>query len=331
MSGNPYFKRMFYLCKVHLPRLVITLFFLWSCSEKKTEFLEPEGLEWQNVLTVEKGLLKAVFVDNTAIPPLHRAGYNGIAQLFHTEEDSAVFVPQFAGFNLEHIFGGDSLHQLFEPRLHPMTLFRKREDEVLLYQGATPLSSVESLTSFKLTEPHYIDVTFECILHDGEFFQHGYAGLFWASYIQNPADKKIYFRGVDQKSSGTPSWIGAWSEEHGKQSTHRSQDDDHDFFFAPDFNATLASNFSSLRFSEPYYYGRFGKMVLAYFFDSEEVIRFSQSPTGGGELNPAWDFQFIIQSPKPNKKYSFKARMMYKPYINDEDVSDEYQKWKKKH
>jgi hypothetical protein len=320
---------MIYCCKVHWLLLVIALFFLWSCSEKKTESLEPEGLESQNVLTIEKGLLKAVFVDNTAIPPVHKAGYNGIAQLFHADEDSALFVAEYAGFNLEHIFGGDSLHQLFEPRLHPMTLYRKREDEVLLHQRATPLSSVESLTSFKLTEPHYIDITFECILHDEAFFQHGYAGLFWASYIQNPADKKIYFKGVEEKSPGTASWMGAWSEQHGVKSTHRREEDHHDFFFAPDFNATLASNFSSLRFSEPYYYGRFGKMVLAYFFDSKEIIRFSQSPTGGGELNPAWDFQYLIPSPQPNKKYSFKARMMYKPYINDEEIDAEYHKWKK--
>ncbi|MEX1241938.1 MAG: hypothetical protein WEB30_19615, partial [Cyclobacteriaceae bacterium] len=166
-----------------------------SCSERKAATLKPQGYEALNILTVERGDLNAVFVDNTGFKPDHRPGYNGIAQLYHVQEDSSVFVPALAGFNLEHVFGGDSLYQLFEPRLHPMTLYRKTDDEVLLYQTPTPLSGVESLTSFKAASPHYIDITFECIFHQEGFFTHDYAGLFWASYIHEPDDKKIYFKG----------------------------------------------------------------------------------------------------------------------------------------
>ncbi|MEO5602311.1 MAG: hypothetical protein ABIR06_15425 [Cyclobacteriaceae bacterium] len=310
--------------------ILLTALFLYSCSGKNNHSLLPEGYESQRVLSIENGNLNAVFVDNSELSPLHKAGYNGIARLNHSEEDSVLFVPDYAGFNLEHIFGGDSLQQLFEPRLHPMTLFRKTEDEVLLYQEPTPISHVESLTSFKLVKPHYIDITFQCIVHDEEFFQHGYAGFFWASYIQNPVDKKIYFKGVVEKDTANNAWISAWSEEHGVNSTHRSIKDNHEFFFAPNFNAKLASHFSQYRYSQPYYFGRFGKMVLAYFFDAKEIIRFSQSPTGGGEFNPAWDFQYIIPSPETGKKYSLKVRMVYKPYISGEDISDEFEKWKKK-
>lgn len=289
----------------------------------------PKGYEKENVLTIENSNLKAVFVDNTAVKPDHMAGYNGIAQLYHAEEDSSLFVPTYAGFNLEHIFGGDSLHQLFEPRLHPMTLFRKSDDEVLLYQDTTPLSAVESLVEFKVVAPHYIDIKFQCILHDDQFFRHGYAGFFFASYMQNPEDKKIYFKGVSENKNHS-SWVAAWSDRHGFNSTHRSINDDHDFFFAPNFNASLASNFSQFRYTDPYYYGRFGKMALAFFFDSNEIIRFSQSPTGGGEFNPAWDFQYIIPSPQVGKKYSFRARMVYKPFVSDDDISNEYEKWNEK-
>ena len=68
-------------------------------------------------------------------------------------------------------------------------------------------------------------------------------------------------------------------------------------------------------------------MALAYFFESSEVIRLSQSPTGGGSTNPAWDFQYLIPNPKTEKEYNFKARMVYKPYINNEDIRQEYEKW----
>lgn len=308
--------------------VILISLFSGSCLQSdQAGSLKPEGYESENMLTVEEGDLKAVFVDNTAFPPDHRAGYNGIAQLYHVRQDSGIFVPAFAGFNLEHIFGGDSLHQLFEPRLHPMSLFRKSENEVVLYQGPTPLSAVESLTSFKVVAPHYIDVTFECVLHDLDFFAHDYAGMFWASYIQNPADRKIYFRGMDDHDT-QPRWVGAWSEEHGVSSTHRSVDDDHDFFFAGNFNARLANHFSEYRFTEPFFFGRYGDMMLGFMFDAAEVIRFSQSPTGGGRLNPAWDFQYLIASPREGRKYGFKARMVYKPFISETDMAEEYKRWK---
>lgn len=307
-----------------LPMLLVVL---WSCSENKSKTLKPEGYESQNVLSVENGDLKVIFVDNSEIKPHHRAGYNGIAQLYHARQDSGIFVPAFAGFNLEHIFGGDSLVQLFEPRLHPMTLYRKSEAEVLLYQTPTPISSVESLTTFKVVSPHYIDVTFECIFHNTAFFSHDYAGLFWASYIDHPPDRKIYFRGRSEKQSDSTAWIAAWSDKHGDSSTHRGVNDDNDFYLADNFNATLASNFSAYRYSEPYFFGRYKDMVLAFLFDGRDVIRFSQSPNGGGQQNPAWDFQYLIPSPEDGKTYSFKARMIYKPFVSENDIAEEYLRW----
>lgn len=69
-------------------------------------------------------------------------------------------------------------------------------------------------------------------------------------------------------------------------------------------------------------------MVFAQLFDAKGIIRFSQSPTGGGPANPAWDFQFIIPRPKTGKIYSFKARLIYKPFVSAEDIRSEYVKWK---
>jgi len=191
-----------------------------SCGGHKKMSLEPIGFEQLKSVKIEKGNLKAVFIDNTELPPVHRAGYNGIAELYHTDQDSTVFVPAYAGFNLEHAFGGDSLVQFFEPRINPMTLYMKSENEVFLYQKVKPISVAESITEFKLVEPCYIDITFRCILHDKQYFRHGYAGFFWVSYIYKPPDRNIYFRGIteDQPSE---TWISAFSEKHGTKSTHR--------------------------------------------------------------------------------------------------------------
>jgi hypothetical protein len=69
-------------------------------------------------------------------------------------------------------------------------------------------------------------------------------------------------------------------------------------------------------------------MVLAYMFHPVKGIRFSQSPNGGGEDNPAWDFQLIIPDFEVGCEYSLHVRMMYKEYEGANDVLRAYQIWK---
>jgi hypothetical protein len=310
-----------------MPTMTIAL--IWSfCCCFGQETLKPGGLEEQKTVSIEIGELKAVIVNNDSFGSEHRAGYNGIAELYHSQQDSTLFVPLYAGFNLEHIFGGDSLESLFEPRQHHMSLYQTSENSVLLYQSPTPLSQVESLTEFRFLTPHYIDVTFKCRHTSDQFFKNNYAGLFWASYIYAPDDKMIYFKGRTPEVDSAL-WIGAYSERHGEKSTHTGIDERYDIYFAPNFNARLANHFSGYRFIEPFYFGRFHNMVLAYMFDTDQVIRFSQSPTGGGQGNPAWDFQFLIPNPIVGKIYTYRARVVYKPFVSREDVAEEYRFWKR--
>lgn len=317
--------------------LAVALFHLIACGAPGLQHLEPQGIPADSAIRIAKGDLRVVFTDNQAYGSTHFARFNGIAALAHKDQDSSVFVPQYAGFNLEHIFGGDSLVPLFEPRDHPMQLYRTADNQVQLYQSTTPVSGVEILTIFTLTEADYIDIEVKCLFHKPEFFKHGYAGLFWASYIDAPDDPRMYFLGTEEDNK-EPRWIGAWSGEHGKESTHRQISDHRDWYYAPNFNATLANHYSNYRFVEPYFFGRFHNMVLAFLFDANQEIRFSQSPTGGslhftlipepGQLtNPAWDFQWIIPDPQPNKEYTLKTRMVYKRYMSPEDISREYQSW----
>ena len=280
-------------------------------------------------ITISAGDLTVTFADNCAFGDHHRAGYNGIAELRHKEQPENVFVPLYAGFNLEHIFGGDRLEQLFEPRNHPMTLKQVSDRSVVLHQSPTPLSSVETTITFTVTPPHYIDIRVEHIAHKKDFFKHGYLGTFWASYVNTPDDKHIYFLGTEPGNE-KPHWISAFSEKHGFKSTHLPVGGKQNLFFAEDFNASLASHFSDYRFSQPLFYGRFRDMVLMFMFDRSEGIRFSQSPTGGGEKNPAWDFQFIVRNFEVGKPCSFRARLAYRPFLGCRDVEHELHRWPSK-
>ena len=56
--------------------------------------------------TFKTGDLEAVIGDN-ADHEGHRAGYNGIWSLRHKRSKRNLFVPAYAGFNLEHYFNGE--------------------------------------------------------------------------------------------------------------------------------------------------------------------------------------------------------------------------------
>lgn len=286
----------------------------------------PPPAKSTSPITLSVGDLTAVFADNTAYGDHHLHRYNGVAELHHPSATGNLFVPKYAGFNLEHFFGGDFLEELFEPREHPMTLWKVDDRTVRLHQPPPPRSKVETTTTFTLVEPHYIDIEVEIVLHDLSPFRHGYAGLFWASYINAPESKAIHFRGISEDDP-TPRWIEAYSPEHGVESSHLWIEDHFEAFYVENFNTTLANHFSKYRYLEPFYYGLRGGMVFGIFFDRAEGIRFSQSPTGGGDRNPAWDHHLLIPDPEVGKKYSYRSRLIYKPFVSPEDVQEEYERW----
>jgi len=88
------------------------------------------------------------------------------------------------------------------------------------------------------------------------------------------------------------------------------------------------------KFDEPFYYGRFGKMVLILVFDNPRWLRFYLSPSGGGgslipgQTSPAWDFEWLIprKDYRPNKDYLFRTCLVYKQFESDEDVIREVRK-----
>jgi hypothetical protein len=281
--------------------------------------------------TFRAGDLTAVIGDNAAHGE-HRAGYNGVWGLVHTSEPANLFVPSVAGLNFEHIFDGakrdtdNSRKIFFEPRHAPMTFKKLSDTEAQLHQPPTPTFHLESWTTFRLSPPDAIDMTFRC-RPTQHVFEHGYIGLFWASYINAPDDKSLYFRGGKL-------WQQLCTQRHNDESTVRHRDDTLELKFRADLGDALFRNFSPLRYDEPLYYGLFRKQIVMLFFDRTQGIRFTHSPSGGGvtteaqTTNPAWDFQYIVPRYEVLKEYGFRARLIYRERCDRATVLREYEKWR---
>jgi hypothetical protein len=280
--------------------------------------------------TFRVGDLTAVIGDNEPYDN-RRAGYGGIHRLVHrTLPDKSLF--GVAGLNFEHIFDGEQDQRdlsgdkkiFFEPRNHPLTLRRIADDEAELHQEPTPTYHLESWSHFKLVPPHSIDFTFRCRAHQ-HTFRNGYIGLFWASYINAPENKSIYFR--DPKG-----WVQFCTQEHNNQSTVRHVDDALELKFLNVPQQTLYKNFSPLRFAEPFYFGYIGTTHLfLLMFDRTAGIRFSHSPSSGGPPsfpNPAWDFQFIVPKYDVMQDYGFRARAVYRERCSLEEIDSEFKTWR---
>lgn len=277
----------------------------------------------------------AVAGDNGALGE-HRACYNGLFSLGAPGKGASPFVPLYAGLNLEHYFDArprpDDGLVFFEPRNAPMT-FRKVDDRTAeLYQPETPVYGVESRMRFTFSEPYYVDAQFTCTPHKA--LRGGFLGCFFASYINAPEDKSIYFLAAGS-SLDSPKWNQFCTQQHDRDSTVMWERDELPVEFERG-GTTLYNCISPLRYAEPFFYGRWRDMVLIYIFERGAPIRFAHSPSGGGstpdgtDTNPAWDFQFFAPDAKPGREYGFKMRLVYKPWAGRDDVLSEVRRyWKR--
>lgn len=287
--------------------------------------------------TFRAGDLIAVIGDNAADEASrHRAGYNGLWTLTHTGGRRSFFVPGIAGLNLEHIVSGEGEEDkdvFFEPRRAPMTMRRLSDTAAELHQPPTPTFHLESWTRFELVAPHYVDMTFRCRATQ-HVFPHGYIAIFWASYMNAPADKSLYFRGGWDDRGQVGLWQQFCSHRHNRDSTVRHRGDDYEMTFAEGAPDALYKNFSPLRYDEPFYYGNFDDFVVAYLFDRSDGIRFTHSPSGGGgnadleTTNPAWDFQLLVPEYEVGEEYGFRMRAVFRPRCSREEIDAEFREWR---
>ena len=275
----------------------------------------------RHYVVMERGGARVLIADNAAIDvpelPGHRAGYHGVASWTHANRPVNLFVPAYSGLNFEHIHDGttEGLVEKFEPRRFPIELRVVDEYTVELYQRPTGHWKLESCGRYHLLDDGTLEYTFECIPRRGGY-RHGYIGLFWASYIQQPRVKAIHFIGrrIDRREPAR--WLKIESPRHGVDSTHRPDGTERMFPVDADFPLTLVNHPSKYAYTEPWYYGESHGMAFVLMFRRRDKVWFAQSPSGGGRGNPAWDFQWIIPDYRVGEAYGFVMRAAYIPSMD---------------
>ena len=269
----------------------------------------------QHYVILKRSGYTAIIADNSAIDvpelPEHRAGYSGLASLKHKDQPENLFVPFYAGLNFEHIHDGTTagLIEKYEPRKFPMQLRVIDQYTVELYQPPTGNWKLESCGRYQMLPDGSIEYRFECI-PQANVYAHNFIGLFWASYIQQPKDKAIYFQGTTPDNNDVH-WIKSVTPKHGVACTHRP----HPTAKLPpvddDFPLALINHPSEYVVAEPWYFGVSQGMAFVQMFRQQDKIWITQSPSGGGHGNPAWDFQWFIRNPEIGKSYGFVMRVLF--------------------
>ena len=292
-----------------------------SLENKAVRYRVPE----KPYVVLRRGGVEAVIADNRAVDddvlPGHRAGYSGVASLKHQRRGENLFVPSYAGLNYEHIHDGTVQDRdvLFEPRRAAMELRVIDEHTAELYQAPTLHWGLESCLRYRMLDDGAIEMTLECIPRR-RTFANKYIGLFWACYIHQPESLDIHFKGRETTAAAGSRWIRGVTPAHGKLSTHVGVADQRQFKHDEDFPLTLAFNRSNYRYAEPWYFGISHGMALALMFREQDQICLTQSPSGGGQGNPAWDFQCFIDDYQVGRRYQIVMRALYLPYESTEQV-----------
>jgi len=293
-----------------------------SLSDKNIRYTVPD----KPYVVLRRGPIEAVVVDNSAVNDEvlsnHRAGYHGLGSLKHERQPRSLFVPTVSGLNFEHIHDGTVQEHrvLFEPRNAPMQLRVVNGHTAELHQPPTPHWGLESCLRYELLDGGVIEMTFECIPRRNNY-KNGYIGLFWASYIDQPESLDIHFIGQSD-GQAKPGWIRGITPKHGTQATHLAVNDQRRFAHDEAFPLSLVFGLSTHRYSEPWYFGLARGMAFAQIFQPADGVRLSQSPSGGGQGNPAWDFQWFIQNPRIGQRYQLVMRACYLPVEETKDVHE---------
>ncbi len=260
-------------------------------------------------------------------------GYNGVPRLKY--RDSAhPFLASASGLNCEFFF--DEKRWSFEPRWKDMDRFQAQpsrvkwisDHEAHLEIDAGEDWGVEVETTYRLEAPYFLDIEHSFTPTREDKLGGNFLGAFWANYIQAPRNPGYYIWGrvspraraswhniYDALQLETVGVIGAETGPVGGSLRGTKR---------------LLFDLSPVRYVEPLMAGRVHGMLLAFLFQPSEnlEIRPAFNGQGGGVGVPAWDYQAVVPNPRVGRRYSFKVRVVYKPFEALDEALDLHRQWK---
>lgn len=244
-----------------------------------------------------------------------KTGYIGIWSLTSVHEQRNTFFHRYAGW-IQHRYRAN--------------VERVSENEGAI-QHFLPDGRVSTRQTFKVVAPYYFDCTFSRASTSGtEYF----AGT---SYMNGPEEPAVYFLTPDLE------WQRHYDPVHGNAASIYPDgmplpklQKVPDAIYKHGTNS-FSDSVAKWRYHPDYalFYGRFGEMVLIHMFPPRCGVIPYMSPSGGGRQpdgrkNPAWDWRGRFTDLEIKDGWAqFTMRAVYKPYVSDDDVLEEYRRWAK--
>lgn len=272
---------------------------------------------------------------------------NGFNPLQHKQfRGENLFRDDATGLYFEHVFNGtaaDAAIQMFTPNHDEHRVERVSDSTaVMRHPAATSAWGIESEMKCTLNGDA-VDMEF-AMTPTRDRFPLGYVAFMWASYMNHARDRLIRFYGYDGEKEG---WIAFGEptpeQPEGFETGTVSYWGAADLPYEDGANTLNVIEDSEKKFLLPFYYGLvdgdgdFGTQddTMAYImmFDQCESIRFAlwnfiRNTAGERDRHsPAWDWQFVVRNPAPGRTYSYRARLLYLPFLSDEQIRTQYEDW----
>lgn len=263
------------------------------------------------------------------------------AGISHLTSLDAPYYPVFQrpNLNFEHIINGaarDNFRATDTPRRDPMEITVDSPRSVRVrWPAATSSWALDCEMRYTLAEGAAVDMEFSVVPRKNEA-PLGYIVFMWASYMHIAKGRALCFPGV---KNGRRGWVRLGEDLPGGgfetgTVAHEGEAPLPVEKGAQSFNITTHD---SLFFTEPFYYGKITGDVaekgledtraFIMMFDQAAPVRFALWNWDGKPESPAWDWQFVVRDPVVGQKYGYRARLLVKPFTNEEDVRAEYNAW----
>jgi len=203
----------------------------------------------------------------------------------------------------------------------------------ILSRQADDKYPVDVVATYTVAAPYYIDHTLRFTdRRDHRWDIFGWREVNWCNYMNCPADPRMHFLSGNE-------WTSYLSPEHGVGANiapaYLGDERLERWPSLPEAERPFHWSRAPLRFDQPFYYGRLDDMVLMLIFASPQWLRFYCSPSGGGgsllpgQRCPAWDFQWLIPPAdyEVGREYELRMRMVYKRFMSNDDVLEEYRRF----